>query len=460
MKSLNREILRLAIPSILANLTVPLVGMVDLAVAGHLPVSSGAGAAAFIGGISVGSLLFDLIYWNFFFMRASTGGLTAQAFGRGDMGECARILGRGMGISLGIAAVLLALQWPFVQLALLAVDCSDQVRELALRYFFIRVWAAPATMSLMALRGWFVGMQDSMSSMFTDLVVNGVNIAASVLLSLGVGGWDGLGFVGIAWGTVVAQYAGLGFALLVCVFKYGRRVFEGFSLKGCFRRGEMRGFVSLNADLMGRSLSFTAIYMGFTLIAARFGDTMLACATIMMKLLLIFSYFTDGFAYAGEALTGRFIGARDPDMLHRTICYVFYWSFGLGMVFMGLYWVGGLPMLRLLTDDGSVVEACRQFLPWLVLMPPVGCAAFAWDGIYIGATAAKAIRNAMFGAFLSFLAVWLAGRFLILRGVDTADTDRYNVLGIHVLLAAYFAHLAFRAVYLTVEYRRKSLSLS
>ncbi len=455
MKSLNREILRLAIPSILANLTVPLVGMVDLAVAGHLPVAGGSGAAAFISGISVGSLLFDLIYWNFFFMRASTGGLTAQAYGRGDLGECARILGRGMGISLGIAAVLLTLQWPFVRLALLAVDCSAQVRELALRYFFIRVWAAPATMSLMALRGWFVGMQDSMSSMFTDLVVNAVNIAASVLLSLGVGRWEGLGFTGIAWGTVVAQYAGLGFALLVCGFKYGRRVFGGFSLRGCFRRGEMRGFVSLNADLMGRSLSFTAIYMGFTLIAARFGDTLLACATIMMKLLLIFSYFTDGFAYAGEALTGRFIGARDPQMLRKTIQYVFRWSFGLGLVFMGLYWIGGMPMLRLLTDDEGVVGACRQFLPWLVLMPPVGCAAFAWDGIYIGATAAKSIRNAMFGAFLSFLAAWLAGRALLLHGTAEAG----NALGIHVLLAAYFAHLAFRAVYLTVQYRRKSLSL-
>ena len=459
MKSLNREILRLAIPSILANLTVPLVGMVDLAVAGHLPVAGGAGAAAFIGGISVGSLLFDLIYWNFFFMRASTGGLTAQAFGRGEMGECARILGRGMGISLGIAAVLLALQWPFVRLALLAVDCSAQVRELALRYFFIRVWAAPATMSLMALRGWFVGMQDSMSSMFTDLVVNAVNIAASVVLSLGIGRWEGLGFTGIAWGTVVAQYTGLAFALAVCAFKYGRRVFGGFSLRDCFRRGELRGFVSLNADLMGRSLSFTAIYMGFTLIAARFGDTMLACATIMMKLLLIFSYFTDGFAYAGEALTGRFIGARDPQMLRRTVHLVFNWSIALGVVFMGLYWVGGMPMLRVLTDDGAVIEACRQFLPWLVLMPPMGCAAFAWDGIYIGATAAKAIRNAMFGAFLSFMSVWLAGRFLILPGAAGGAAERYNAMGIHVLLAAYFAHLAFRTVYLTVQYRRKSLYL-
>ena len=227
MKAINREILRLAIPSILANITVPIVGMVDIAVSGHLSVA----AAASIGGISIGSMLFDLLYWNFSFLRAGTGGLTAQAFGRGDMGECGRILCRGMVLSLLMAVLVLAIQWPFTKLAFLIVDSSAEVRELALQYYFIRVWAAPATLSLMTLRGWFIGMQDTVSSMWTDLVVNGMNILASIVLALGIGGWPGLGFKGVAYGTLAAQYSGLLFALCVLAVKYRSNALSQISLK-------------------------------------------------------------------------------------------------------------------------------------------------------------------------------------------------------------------------------------
>lgn len=441
MNALDKEILRLALPSILANLTVPLVGMVDLAVAGHLP----GGAAAFIGGISVGGLLFNLLYWNFFFLRAGTGGLTAQAYGRGDFRDCVRILVRGAGLSLLMALVILLLQQPFLLLAGKIVESSPQVWGLALRYFKIRVWAAPATLSLMALRGWFVGMQDSVSSMCTDLVVNAVNIAASIVLSLGIGAWPGLGFDGIAFGTVAAQYTGLAFAALVCTFKYGR-IFAGADLKGTF--SDMRHFISMNADLMMRSLSFTAIYMGYTIIAARFGDTLLACSAIMMNILMVFSYFTDGFAYAGEALTGRFIGARDERMTRRTVRQVFVWSLGLAVAFFGIYRLGGGPLLCLMTSDAGVIEACRPFLPWLLLMPPLGCAAFAWDGIYLGATASRGIRNAMIGALASFLLVWFAGDGLM---------HPQGPAALHLLLGAYFAHLLFRTVYLTAVYHKSIL---
>ena len=165
MKLINRDILRLAIPSILANITVPLVGMVDIAVAGHLDT----GAATMIGGIAVGSMLFDLLYWNFGFLCVATGGHAAQAYGRGDFAECAKIFVRAAGIALACALLLLAVQWVFVQLAFSVVDCTDSVRELASLYFFIRIWAAPATLGLMAFKGWFIGMQDSISPMVTDL---------------------------------------------------------------------------------------------------------------------------------------------------------------------------------------------------------------------------------------------------------------------------------------------------
>ena len=309
MRALNKEILRLAIPSILANITIPLVGLVDLAIAGHLSAGE---AATLIGGISIGSMLFDLLYWNFGFLRVGTGGMTAQAWGRGDRREMASLLVRGVGMAFLIAGVMLLLQCPFVKGVFLFVDCSPQVRELAEQYFFIRIWAAPASLALMAFRGWFIGMQDSVSSMLTDLVVNGVNIVASILLARAIG------FGGIAAGTVTAQYAGLLFAIGVVLAKYRRSTFVGLGaadFRTAFRGGELRKFMKINSDLFVRSLSMVAVYIGFTILSARYGDLMLATASILMKLLLLFSYFTDGFAYAGEALTGRFFGERNRDMV-------------------------------------------------------------------------------------------------------------------------------------------------
>ncbi|MBP5796112.1 MAG: MATE family efflux transporter [Bacteroidales bacterium] len=335
MKAIHKDILRLAIPSILANITVPVVGMVDIAVTGHL---SGAVAAS-IGGISIGSMLFDLLYWNFAFLRAGTGGLTAQAYGRADKQECGRILCRGLGLSLLMAALVLAIQWPFTRLAFLVVDSSPEVRDLALQYYFIRVWAAPATLSLMTLRGWFIGMQDTVSSMWTDLVVNGMNIIASIVLALGIGGWPGLGFRGVAYGTLVAQYSGLLFALGVLVVKYRAKVLSGIGMKEAlesFRGNDLKGFFSMNADLFLRSVGFIMIYIGFTVISARFGDLMLASSAIMMKLLMLFSFFTDGFAYAGQALTGKFIGERNPGGLQETVKAVFNWSMAVAVLFIGI----------------------------------------------------------------------------------------------------------------------------
>ena len=446
-KELNREILRLSVPSILAGITVPLVGMVDTAVAGHL----GGEVAAQIGAISVGSMVLSLLYWVFGFLRTGTGGLTAQAFGRQDPAEAGRIFLRGVGLALTAAAVALVLQWPFFKAVMLIPDATPQVRRLAEKYFFIRIWAAPATMSLMALRGWFVGMQNSVDSMWTDLIVNGVNIVGSILLAFGIGRWPGLGFAGIPLGTVIAQYCGLAYGLWVCSHKYGRSVFgqlhrEDFRI--VLHNGSMGNFFRMNLDLLGRSFFFILIYIGFTMISAGYGDLCLAAGSVMMQLLMFFSYFTDGFAYAGEALTGRFIGARDREMLRRSVRQVFAWSAGIGVLFIGLYAGTGLPAVRLLTSDQTVVQACRQFLPWLLLMPPLGCAAFTWDGIYMGATASRGLRDSMGAAAVAFFAVWFVGKWLLHPEGATA---------IHLLFAAYFAHLLLRTVLLTARWRREVL---
>lgn len=460
MKQINKDILKLAVPSILANITVPLVGMVDIAVAGHLSGET----AAMIGGIAIGSMLFDLLYWNFGFLRIGTGGLAAQAYGRGDYRECARILARAVGIAFICAFILLVIQSVFLKAAFLVVDSTPQVRSLASDYFLVRIWAAPATLALMVLKGWFIGMQDSVSAMITDFTVNGMNIIASILLAIGFSSgnfsYEGMGFTGIAAGTVAAQYSGLLVASVILFSRYRKRVLGtlGFrDMKDVFKGGEMRRFFVMNTDLFIRSLCFIAIYIGFTTISARYGDLLLAVSSIMMKLLMIFSYFTDGFAYAGEALTGRYIGAKDGMRLRMTIRYVFVWSMAVALIFIGIYHWAGVPMLRMMTSDAEVVGMSRQYLWWLLLMPLVGCAAFTWDGIYIGATASKAIRNAMLWAVVAFVAVWGAGMLLLdtlpLPADDASSAaSRHDILALHILMAAYFAHLLVRTLYLSAGY--------
>ena len=442
MRTINKDILKLAVPSIMANITVPLVGMVDIAVAGHLD----ANAAVMIGGIAIGTMLFDLLYWNFGFLRVGTGGLTAQAYGRGDRKECVRILTRALGIAIACAILLIAIQWIFVKAAFLVVDCTPEVRKLASEYFFIRIWAAPATLGLMAFKGWFIGMQDSVSPMTTDLMVNGMNILMSIVLSMKIG------FAGIAAGTVVAQYSGLLTAIVIMLVRYRRNtvsLLDSDDLKSVFKGGETRRFFVMNADLYVRSLCFIAIYIGFTVLSARYGDTLLAVSSIIMKLLMIFSYFTDGFAYAGEALTGKYIGAKDGQMVRQTVKWTFVWSMAIALIFMGIYHFAGVPMLKMMTSDHSVVAAAEAYLPWLLLMPVMGCAAFTWDGIYIGATASKAIRDSMLWAVVGFFAVWADG--LLFRDVAPS-------MSMHVLMGAYFAHLLARTVYLSVRYRKDILN--
>ena len=523
---LNKEILRLAVPSILANITVPLVGMVDMAVVGHLGGVEGYAGAALIGGISVGTMLFDLLYWNFAFLRAGTGGLTAQAYGRHRAAVASAsapgaisasgapgivtILGRALRIALLSGVALIALQWVVVQLAFLVVDCTPEVRALATRYFYIRIWAAPATLSLFALKGWFIGLQDTLRPMLVDLWVNLVNI----LLSLGLGfglhlgssvGTAGLGtavgagvtllptlgFAGVAWGTVIAQWTGLFLAILlarkylslshflIILGSFCAEDFQQSTDNQCVSgqpnsaqatsnqpqattqrpqsapSTEAASFFTLNRDLFLRSVGMIAVYIGFTVIGAGLGDRMLAVSSILMKLLMLFSYFTDGFAYAGEALTGRFVGEHNEDGVRSTVRGTFAWGFGLAGAFMLLYGVGGTPLLQLMTSDTTVVEAGRAFLPWLLLMPLIGCPAFTWDGIYIGATASKDLRNSVLLCAVGFFIVWFVGRWLLAAlGIGTLTPGSLSPeASLHLLMAAYFVHLAIRSLYQTVRYR-------
>ena len=454
MKPLNKEILSLAIPSILANITVPLVGMADIAVAGHL--GGGTGAAALIGGITIGTMLFDLLYWNFAFLRSGTGGLTAQAYGRlmagsGGVDQVHGILLRALKIALLSGVALIALQWVVLWLAFLLVDCTPQVRELASEYFKIRIWAAPATLSLFAFKGWFIGLQDTVRPMIADLIVNGLNILLSFGLGFGLCGLPAMGFAGVAAGTLIAQWCGFTYAAFAARHALGQLLDQVQVQQHPADQVQAPSFFRMNRDLFLRSVGMIAVYIGFTVISARFGDTMLAVSAILMKLLLVFSYFTDGFAYAGEALTGRFIGAGDKLGVHAAVKGCFIWGWGLAGAFMLMYGLGGVPAFHLLTSDVTVVEAGREFIPWLLLMPLIGVPAFIWDGVFTGATATSAMRDSTLLCAMGFFAVWFGGYYLALALGKEAPA---GPTAIHILMAAYFVHLAIRSIYLTLFWWR------
>ena len=430
---MNRQILRLAIPSILANITIPLVGLVDTIIVGHI---SNAHA---IGGIAIGTMLFDLLYWNFGFLRVGTSGMTAQAYGRGDNQHCARLLTQSVTIALVGAVIIWALQWLFVTAVLAVVPCSQQVSAFAREYFFIRIWAAPATLSLMAFKGWFIGMQDTVSPMAIDIVVNVVNMVVSYVLAV----YTPLGALGVAYGTLAAQFTGLLLSLVIILWKY-QYVWRGVSLWRLAKDKQGIGnLITLNANLFVRSLCFMIVYVGFTSLSSLYGDTDLAVCSILMKLFMLFSYFVDGFAYAGEALVGKYVGeqqvhSQKESSLARVVRLLFIWSLGVGCLFTLIFALLASPIYHIMTSDLLVLNRLADFTPWLVAMPIISTLAFMWDGVFAGATAGKQIRNAMIYAAIGFVVGYVA---------------LYHWWGIQALFVGYFLHLLARVLYLTFTWR-------
>ena len=445
MTNINKEILRLAIPSILANITIPLVGIVDTSIVGHLS------DAAAIGGIAIGTMLFDLLYWNFAFLRLGTSGLTAQALGRMASGreqsfgvpdECAKIFDRSITLASISAVFVWAIQWFFVTLVLAILPCSPEVASVARDYFFVRVIAAPATLSLMAFKGWFIGMQDTRSPMAVDILVNVLNIIASYALAV----YTPLGVVGVAWGTVIAQYAGLVLAIILLARRYPdvwAQCHKSRALREAIQWDEMRRMMKLNGNLFIRSLCFMVVYVGFTILASTYGDAELAVSSMLMKLFLFFSYFVDGFAYAGEALVGKAFGriasGGEQSSIGPVVRSLFNWCIWVGLLFTAIYALWGGECMELMTNDRTVLDAVRPYMGWLIAMPLMSALAFMWDGVYVGATAGVEIRNAM---------IWAAAGFIVLYVLT------YRFVGAQALYIAYFAHLAARVVYLTIKWKK------
>lgn len=417
---MNKRILGLAVPSIISNITVPLLGLVDVSIVGHL------GSATYIGAIAVGGMLFSMIYWIFGFLRMGTSGLTAQAYGRRDLAEVILLFVRSLGIAFGLALLLILLQCPILKVAFTLIDATPAIKDLASLYFRICIWGAPAVLGLYSFAGWFVGMQNSRFPMYIAITQNVVNIAASLFF---VFIWN-RGVAGVAMGTLVAQYAGLLMASLLW-YGYYRRLWQKLNWQMLTDYEAMRSFFILNRDIFFRTLCLVAVTTYFTSRGAEQGDIILAVNTLMMQLFTLYSYIMDGFAYAGEALTGRYVGAHNQVDLRRMIRTLFAWGVGLALAFTLLYGIGGSSFLSLLTNEQEVLNASSDYFYWVLAIPLAGMAAFLWDGIYIGATASRQMLYSMLVASVSFF---------ILQGIFQQR------MGNHALWMAFIAYLFLRGL--------------
>ena len=420
LSSTNKQILRIAIPSIISNITVPLLGLIDVTIVGHL------GSAAYIGAIAVGGMLFSMIYWIFGFLRMGTGGLTAQAYGAKNQPEIARILMRSVIISLLLAAALIILQYPIRMAAFTVIDASAEVQRLATQYFHICICGAPATLALYSFNGWFIGMQNSRYPMYIAITQNIVNIAASLLFVLGLH----MKVDGVALGTLIAQYSGFVMAVLLWLSHYSPLRIH-MKRNGLFEAEAMRRFFTVNRDIFLRTICLVAVTTFFTSTGAAYGDVILAVNTLLMQLFTLFSYIMDGFAYAGEALTGKCIGERNSTHLRSTMLLLFKWGIGLSAVFTLLYGIGGQGFLSLLTDDSTVISASSEYFYWVLAIPIAGFSAFLLDGICIGATATRIMLKAMIVASVSFFLVYFGAR---------------SVLCNHALWMGFIVYLSLRGI--------------
>lgn len=420
---MNRQILRIAIPSIVSNITVPLLGLVDLWISGHL------GATAFIGAIAIGSMMFNMLYWLCGFLRMSTGGFTAQAYGRHDFATAHRVLRRTLTVSLVIALCFIVLQEPLLRLSLRLMNATPAVSPFVTTYFRILIYGAPAVLANYVLTGWFIGMQNAKVPMVASLTQNVVNIAVSLLLTQV---WH-CQLAGVAAGTLVAQWSGIA-VYAIALFRLRHRFSSDTSSAPADSGDEGLSwgrFFRVNRDIFLRTLCLVAVNVATTAAGALQGDLTLAVNALLLQFYTLFSYIIDGFAYAGEALGGRYYGAGDARSFRILTRRLFLFGGALTLAYSLVYVIGGTPFLRLLTNEESVVRAATSYLPYACLIPLASFAGFLYDGLYIGTTATRQMLVTVLAAAVTFFllrytllpcmgndGLWLAFlAFLCMRGV-------------------------------------------
>ena len=426
---MNKRILALAVPSIISNITVPLLGLVDVAIVGHV------GDASYIGAIAVGSMLFNVVYWLFGFLRMGTSGMTSQALGRRDFDEVMRLLVRTLTIGVGIGMLFFVLQRLVIGCGLWAMSPDSEVVELARRYCDVCIWGAPAVLGLYGFTGWYIGMQNTRIPMMVSLSQNIINIVVSLVLVF----WRKMTVEGVALGTVVAQWCGFIMASVLWRIYYCRLCKYDFRER-LFDVAALRRFFSLNRDIFLRTVCLVSVNLFFTAAGSREGTMVLAVNTLLMTLFTVFSYFMDGFAYAAEALAGKYYGAGNRGAFTDMVRRVFVFGGIVVVAFTLLYIIGGEKFLSLLTSDERVVRASAEYFWWAVLIPVTGMAAFVFDGIFVGVTLSRSMLLSTFISAASF--------YVLFFGL-------HPLMGNHALWLAFLIYLSVRGLVLLFIYRRK-----
>ena len=395
--NINKQILQLAVPNIISNFSIPLLGAVDTALMGRLETEH------YLGAVGIGAVLFSFIYWGFGFIRMATTGLTAQAYGEKDTAECGLLLQRSFYIGIIGSFLLLILQWVLADVSFALIDTSPEVEKLARTYFHIRIYAAPATLCLHAFHGVFLGLQNAHYPMVLTILVNLIN----VVLNLVFVNMLGMKVEGVALATVIAQYVGLILAIALFLRSY-LNLITTWNLRLIVSYSKMKRFLSISGDIFIRTLCLVFSLAYFTAKSAVLSDTFLAINTILLQYINLMSYAIDGFAFAAESMIGKFKGAQDLQNLKRTTHQIFLWSFLFGGTVLLIFALFGEQLLYLFTDKLKLVEQAKPYLVWIIIAPVVNVAAYVWDGIYLGATASKPLRNSMIVSMLLFLtAVYL-----------------------------------------------------
>lgn len=427
---MNREILRIAIPNIISNITVPLMGIASTFIAGRVAGSDG---ATTIGALSIGVAIFNFIYWNCSFIRMGTSGLTAQAFGAKQHKEYTLMLWRAVVVALGVGLLAFALQWPLGEFSLWFMSTGDGASDAMISdYFYTRIWAVPAGIMLFAFNGWLTGMQNAVVPMAVAILVNVLHIGFSYLFSI-VGT---MSIDGIALASVVAQWTGVVTTVVIIIALY-RKKLEKVSWTEVMDMKAMKQFFHINSDIIVRTFCLVAVYTFFTKASADMGDkNILAVNTILLQLFTLFSYMNDGFAFAAEALTGRFVGARDVTSLKKCIKYCIVWSVVIAVAYVGAYVGWWQDIFTLLVDSESadiaeLLAVAEQYIGWIIIIPIACALPFVMDGIMVGATRSRIMRNSMVWSALCYFvllygtgwlignnAIWLAfTSFMFIRGV-------------------------------------------
>ena len=426
--SLDRQILGLALPAIVANITTPLLSLVDVAIVGHL------GSAVYVGAIAVGGSIFSMLYWLFGFLRFGTSGLTAQALGRGSARQTSLLLQRSLLIALGFGIILITAHYPLGHAALSFMDTDADTAGKAWLYFSILIYGAPASLATFALTGWFVGMQDTRTPMWISLLINVVNITASLILVYAMD-YD---LAGVAYGTLLAQWTGFIVSAATCAIHYKVRPQP---LSELLHVSELKTFFKVNTDIFLRTVCLIAVTVWFTRTGAGLGPVMLAVNTLLMQFFILFSYIMDGFAFAGEAICGKSYGASDSHSLNRQIHRLLQWGLALATVFTAGYALGGQYLIALLTNDSGVIETAEKYRLWAAGIPLAGFMAFTWDGVLTGVTRTRLMLGTMSAASAIFFILYLL---------------LFPAIGNHGLWTAFLAYLFTRGCLQHIFYYRNN----